>query len=220
MSCEHAASQVTRHDHDGKLITPIATHFGGKELNSPNDVICDSQGRIWFTDPSFGRLRPDLGIIRDEEQPCRGVYRRDPDGSLHRVIDDFEQPNGLCLSNDEATLFVNDSARPAIRAFSVSANGSLSGGDVWANVTGDVVGEGGRKWVPDGLKVDIEGNIFCNGPGGVHVFTKDAECLGVILMPEKSTNFCFAGPDLTDLMITASTSLYRIKTLTRAKPLM
>ncbi|MEN0040501.1 MAG: SMP-30/gluconolactonase/LRE family protein, partial [Pseudomonadota bacterium] len=160
VTCEHAASQVTRHEHGGKLIRPIATHYDGYELNSPNDIICDSKGRLWFTDPSFGRLREDLGIIREEEQECRGVYRLDPDETLHCVAADFEQPNGLCLSNDETTLFVNDSARPAIRTFSIADDGTLSGGSVWAQVTGEAVGEGGRKWVPDGLKVDIHDNIF------------------------------------------------------------
>ncbi|EFL87927.1 SMP-30/gluconolactonase/LRE family protein [Ahrensia sp. R2A130] len=220
ITCEHAASQVIRHDHEGKLIAPIATHFDGRELNSPNDVICDSKGRIWFTDPSFGRQRPELGIVREEEQACRGVYRLDPDGALHLVTDDFEQPNGLCLSNDETTLFINDSARPCIRSFAVNEDGTLTGDEVWADVTGGIVLGGTRKWVPDGMKVDIDGNLFCNGPGGVHIFTADADCLGVILMPEKSTNFCFSGKALDALIITASTGLYRIRTKTRAKQVM
>ena len=208
VSCEHASSHLVRHDHDGKLVRPIATHYDGKELNSPNDVVVDDAGRIWFTDPSFGRIREDLGILRDQELAHQGVYRLDPDGTLSLVASDFQQPNGLCFSTDGRTLFINDSWGPTIRAFAVAPDGALSGGAVWATVEGD--GEG----VPDGMKVDAQDRIFCNGPGGVHVFAPDATCLGVIRTPEKSTNFCFGGPDRSQLFITASTSVYRIQTRT------
>ena len=206
ITCEHAASQVTLHDHDGKRVTPIATHYEGKALNSPNDIICDSKGRIWFTDPAYGRTRADLGIIRAQELSFQGVYRLDPDGILHLVVDDFDQPNGLCMSQDESQLFINDSPGGHIRVFDVAADGQLSGGDVWANVVGD------GPWVPDGMKTTTSNHILCNGPSGVHVFTPQAECLGVILMPQKSTNFCFGGLDMQSLFITASTSVYRIET--------
>ncbi len=206
ISCEHASSHLVRHDHGGKRVTSIATHFDGKELNSPNDVICDSHGRIWFTDPSFGRIREDLGILREQELPVQGVFRLDPDGTLHLVADDFQQPNGLCLSADETKLFVNDSWGGHIRIFDVAADGSLTGGVVWADVVGD--GEG----VPDGMKCTRDGQILCNGPGGVHLFDAQAHCLGVILTPQKSTNFCFGGAEFSMLYITASTSVYRIPT--------
>lgn len=206
ITCEHAASQVTIHDHDGKRVAPIATHYDGAALNSPNDIICDTNGRIWFTDPAYGRTRADLGIIRDQDIGFQGVYRLDPDGTLHLVADDFDQPNGLCLSQDETRLFVNDSPHGHIRVFDVNSDGTLSGGDVWATLTGN------GPWVPDGMKTTTTDHILCNGPGGVHVFTPDAQCLGVILMPQKSTNFCFGGPDMSSLFITASTSVYRIET--------
>ncbi len=206
ISCEHASSQLVRHDHGGKRVTPIATHFDGKELNSPNDVICDSRGRIWFTDPSFGRIREDLGILREQELPVQGVFRLDPDGSLQLVADDFQQPNGLCLSADETRLFINDSWAGHIRVFDVVDDGSLNGGEVWADVIGDGPG------VPDGMKCTREGQILCNGPGGVHLFDTHAYCLGVILTPQKSTNFCFGGPGFSMLYITACTSVYRIPT--------
>lgn len=205
ITCEHAASQVTRHDHDGKRVLPIATHFEGRALNSPNDIVCDSMGRIWFTDPAYGRTRADLGDIREQELPYQGVYRLDPNGSLHLVADDFDQPNGLCFSQDETRLFINDSPRGHIRVFDVDA-GTLTGGAVWV----DVVGDG--PWVPDGMKTTSDDHIICNGPSGVHIFNKDAQCLGVIEMPQKSTNFCFGGPDLSSLFITASASVYRIET--------
>ncbi|MEM9779485.1 MAG: SMP-30/gluconolactonase/LRE family protein, partial [Pseudomonadota bacterium] len=199
LSCEHASSQVIRHDHSGKLVTVLAREYDGKALNSPNDIICDSRGRVWFTDPSFGRLREDLGILRDQELPFQGVFRLAPDGMLTLVAKDFQQPNGLCLSIDEARLFVNDSWTGTIRVFDVNPDGTLSGGAVWTVVTGE--GEG----VPDGMKTDAAGRIFCNGSGGVHVFDRQAQHLGVIATSEKSTNFCFGGPDLSLLFITAST---------------
>ena len=150
ISCEHATSRLVRHDHDGRVVTTLATHYDGKELNSPNDVVVDTQGRIWFTDPSFGRIRDDVGIPRDCELGFQGVYRYDPDGSLTCVVDDFQQPNGLCLSRDEKHLFVNDSADPCIRRFDVAEDGSLSNDTLWARVEGE---QEGRKWVPDGMKV-------------------------------------------------------------------
>lgn len=211
VTCEHASSHLVIHDHGGKRVRVLASHYEGRELNSPNDVICDSHGRIWFTDPSFGRTREDLGVIRDQELGFQGVFRLDPDGTLALVAGDFKQPNGLCLSNDERRLFVNDSWGPSIRVFGVGADGGLSGGEVWATVTGE--GEG----VPDGMKTDLAGRIFCNGPGGVHVFGPDAKHLGVIATPEKSTNFCFGGEDGRTLFITACTSVYAIETVTEAK---
>ncbi len=212
VSCEHATSQLTRHGHGGKVVRPLVTHFEGKEFNSPNDVVCDGRGRIWFTDPAFGRIREDLGILRDQELDFQGVFRLDPDGTLEAVVSDFQQPNGLCLSLDESELYVNDSWDPSIRLFDIGDDGSLSGGKIWARVEGEAGPT--PKWVPDGMKLSIDGHLFCNGPGGVHVFDQDATCLGVILMPEKSTNFCFGGPDRDWLYITASTRVYRIRTET------
>ena len=211
VSCEHATSQVVRHEHDGKLVRPIATHFEGLEFNSPNDVVCDSKGRLWFTDPCFGRTRAELGLLRDQQLSHQGVYRLDPDGTLECVAKDFNQPNGLCLSIDESQLFVNDSPEGHIRLFNVGENGSLSGGDVWAKVEGDFPPE--KMFVPDGMKSTTDGYIFCNGPGGVHIFNPDAIDLGIILFPEKSANFCFGGPARDWLYVTASTRLYRIRTL-------
>ena len=209
VSCEHATSRLVRHDHEGRVITTLASHYDGKELNSPNDVVVDTKGRIWFTDPSFGRIRDDVGIPRDCQLDFQGVYRYDPDGSLTCVVRDFKQPNGLCLSRDETQLFVNDSADPCIRRFDIDADGNLHNDTLWARVEGE---QEGRKWVPDGMKVANTDHIFCNGPNGVHLFNASAECLGVINFPEKSTNFCFGGPKLDKLFVTASSRLYCIQT--------
>ncbi|MEM6634844.1 MAG: SMP-30/gluconolactonase/LRE family protein [Pseudomonadota bacterium] len=213
ISCEHATSHLVLHDHGGKRTRILASHFEGKELNSPNDVICDKSGRIWFTDPSFGRTREDLGVLRDQELGFQGVFRLDPDGTLTIVAGDLKQPNGLCLSADETVLFVNDSWGPTIHAFDVGTEGTLSEGRLWSVVEGEGPG------VPDGMKLDLGGRLFCNGPGGVHVFAPDATHLGVIRTPEKSTNFCFGGPGRTRLFITASTSVYAIDTQTKGAPM-
>lgn len=212
VSCEHASSALVRHEHDGKLVRVLADRCEGRALNSPNDVVVDRRGRIWFTDPTFGRIREDLGILRDPELDFRAVFRFDPDGRLTVAADDFEQPNGLCFTGDESRLLVNDSWRDHIRVFAVADDGALSGGEVFAEIVGD--GEG----VPDGMKVDVEDRVFCNGPGGVHVLSREGAPLGRIRTPEKSTNFTFGCDDLGDLFVTASTSVYRIRTRTRGAP--
>ena len=159
ISCEHATSSVVRQELDG-CMTTLASHYGGLELNSPNDVVVDSSGRLYFTDPPYGRYTGEgallgVGIPRAEQQPVRGVYRVDPqDGSIIRIVEDFEEPNGLCLAENGAALFINDTARRHIRRFEVRQEG-VSGGEVWAFLEGDQLG------VPDGMKVDVEGNLFC-----------------------------------------------------------
>lgn len=203
VTCEHAASRVTRTEADGTIVA-LATHYEGKELNSPNDIVVRSDGTIFFTDPDFGR-RPYYGVPRESELDFRGLYLIRPDGELRLLVDDFGQPNGLCLSLDESKLFVNDSPRRHIRMFDVDGD-ALSGGDVWAE-TGGVEGER----TPDGMKIDSAGNLFCVGPGGIHVFDAGAVRLGVILVPENVANFAWGEDDLRSLLITASSSLYRVR---------
>jgi gluconolactonase len=205
--CEHATSRLTRTEPDG-TITVLASHYGDKELNSPNDVVVKSDDAIYFTDPVYGR-KEHFGNPRPLQLDFRGVWRVDPgSGALTLLADDFGQPNGLCFSLDERRLFVNDTERQHIRAFDVAADGSLSDGRVWAETTG--TGRG----APDGMKIDSAGNVYCCGPGGIHVFAPDARCLGVIRMPESTANFCFGDDDLRSLYVTASTSLYRLRVAT------
>ena len=212
LTCEHATSRVTRTDANG-AVSVLATHFDGKQLNSPNDIVVKSDSRIYFTDPTFGRV-PFYGVERNPELSFRGVYRMDEDGgNLVLLVDDFAQPNGLCFSRDERHLFVNDTERGHMRVFAVTAEGLLSGGEVWAKLTGS--GEGG----PDGMKVDRDGNLYCCGPGGVHVFALDATSLGVIRTPEACANFTWGDDDLRTLYMTASTSLYRVRTKVPGVPL-
>ncbi|MDA1098856.1 MAG: SMP-30/gluconolactonase/LRE family protein [Proteobacteria bacterium] len=211
VTCEHATSRVTRSEQDGS-ITVLASHYGGKQLNSPNDVIVKSDGAIYFTDPTYGRLAY-FGVPRDPELSFQGVYRIAPDDNAVTLqADDFAQPNGLCFSRDESRLFVNDTERGHIRAFDVRADGSIANSIVWSETVG--AGEG----PPDGLKIDSGGNLYCSGPGGVHVFAPDATCLGVILTPEVTANFTWGDRDMCSLFLTASTSLYRIRVKVPGNP--
>jgi gluconolactonase len=202
ITCEHATSRVSQTDLNG-VITTLADRYEGSALNSPNDVVVKTDGSIYFTDPTFGRNEY-FGVPRDSELSFRGVYRIDPTGELSLLVDDFAQPNGLCFSLDEGLLFVNDTERMHIRVFPLLPNGLLGDGSVWGVTEGD--GEG----APDGMKIDSEGNLYCCGQGGIHVFDPEAVCLGVIRTPEVSANFTWGGEDLRSLFICASSGLYRI----------
>jgi len=169
------------------------------------DIVAKSDGGIYFTDPTYGRNEY-YGKPRPLQLDFRGVYRAEPDGGkLTLLADDFGQPNGLCFSRDEKALFVNDTERQHIRVFDVAPDGTLSGSSVWARTTG--AGPG----APDGMKIDSEGNLYCCGPGGIHVFDPLATCLGVIKVPEYTANFCFGDDDRRSLYVTASTSVYRLR---------
>ncbi|MEK6709488.1 MAG: SMP-30/gluconolactonase/LRE family protein [Nitrospinota bacterium] len=204
LTCEHATSQVTRTEPDGRIV-PLATHYRGKQLNSPNDIVVKSDGGIYFTDPPYGRAEF-YGVKRDQELDFQGVYRVGPDPqSPELLVDDFDRPNGLCFSLDERYLFINDTARKHIRIFEVAANGTLRNGRLWAETKGDKPG------APDGMKIDSAGNVYCCGPGGIHVFDRDVNLLEIIEVPERTANFAWGDDDLRSLFITASTSLYRTR---------
>jgi gluconolactonase len=203
LACEHATSRLTRTEANG-AITVLASMHAGKELNSPNDVVVRSDGAVYFTDPTYGRDEG-YGNPRPLQLEFRGVYRVAPDGALSLLVDDFGQPNGLCFSLDERQLYVNDTVRQHIRLFDVRSDGTLENGRLWAETRGAGAG------APDGMKMDQAGNLYCCGPGGIHVFASDAACLGVIGMPEYTANFCFGDDDLRSLYVTASTSLYRLR---------
>lgn len=204
VTCEHATSRVVRQEKDGSM-TVIASHYQGKELNSPNDLVVKSDGAVYFSDPSFGRIREEIGIVRELQLPFRGVYRVAGDGApTQLLVDDFEMPNGLCFTRDEKVLFINDTPRLHIRKFDVKADGTISGGAVWAELTGE--GEGR----PDGMKFDSAETLYCTGPGGVHVLDGNAKCLGVIRTPERVTNIAWGDDDLLSLYMTGINALYRV----------
>jgi len=218
VTCEHATSRLVRWSpasidvNTNEGLEVLASTYEGKQLNSPNDVIVARDGVIYFTDPTSGRSAG-YGVPREPDLDHSGVYRLDPKtGALTLLVTDFAKPNGLCFSRDETRLFVNDTDRMHIRVFDVLENGQLTGGNIWAETRG--VGAG----VPDGMKIDSDDNIYCCGPGGVHLFDADGVALGVIRIPEQAANFAFGDADLCSLYITASTTLYRVRVLVPGHP--
>jgi len=198
LACEHSNRRVTRQEADGSL-TVLASSYDGKKLNSPNDIVVRSDGTIYFTDPPYG--------IREEQKelPFQGVYKISPEGKLTLLAQDFDRPNGIALSPDEKTLYVDDSARLHVRAFAVAPDGSISHGRILAEL------KSARQGVPDGMKVDRKGNLYVTGPGGVWVFDKRGKHLGTILMSELPANCGWGDADYRTLYLTARTGLYRIR---------
>jgi gluconolactonase len=208
--CEHVTSSVVRMDPDGKGggREVLATHYEGKELNSPNDVVVKSDGAIYFTDPTYGRM-PGFGIEREQDLDFQGVYRIAPGGGDPQLlVDDFSQPNGLCFSTDESLLYINDTDRAHIRVFDVQADGTIANGRVLAENIGSGTLEVGD--LVDGMKLDERGNVWVTGPGGVCVFDADGEHIGTVEVPENVGNVNWGGADWNELFIPATTSVYRI----------
>jgi gluconolactonase len=206
--CEHVTSSLVRERPDGTRET-LATHWDGKELNSPNDVIVASDGSILFTDPTYGRM-PGFGLEREQELDFQGVYRIPAGGGeLELLLDDFAQPNGLCFSPDESLLYVNDTDRAHIRVFDVGPGHRLSNGRVLAEGIGD--GDLAKGGLVDGMKADEHGNVYVTGPGGVWVFSPAGEHLGTIQVPEDVGNVNWGDDDWRTLYIPATTSLYRVR---------
>ena len=208
--CEHVTSSLVRERPGGTRET-LATHYRGKELNSPNDVVTRSDGTIYFSDPSYGRV-PGFGLEREQDLSFQGVYRIAPGGGepeLAVTEHEFEQPNGLCFSPDESRLYINDSPRALIRVYDVRADGTLANGRLFFEGIGSGVIEEG---IPDGMKCDERGNIWVTGPGGVWVISDAGEHLGVIGVPENVGNIAWGGADWKTLWMPSSTSLYRVKT--------
>jgi gluconolactonase len=220
LAAEHDGRRVSRVADDGAR-TVLAEQFQGKRLNSPNDIVVKSDGSIYFTDPPYAVQPSTPGVPRPaswwtkpipgKEQPCHGVYRLAPDGSLQLLVDDFALPNGLAFSPDESVLYIDDSAHKHIRAFDVRPDGTLTGSRILLDMASEDPG------VPDGLKVDVRGNVFCTGPGGVWVCRPDGALLGRIVLPELPANLAW-GEDGSVLFLTARTSVYRLPTRTRGAP--
>ena len=207
LSCEHATSCISRSNGDDSYEV-LVSHYQGCELNSPNDIVVKRDGSIYFTDPNSGR-GPKYGVARFQELPYQGVFRFCPETSeLTLLVDDFAKPNGLCFSLDESLLFINDTDRQHIRVFDVLDDGSITNGRSWAETDGDKPG------VADGMKIDCAGNLYCCGSGGIHVFDPDGTRLGVITTPEVAANFTWGGDSLTDMYITATHSVYRLRVKT------
>jgi gluconolactonase len=209
--CEHVTSSVVRMDPDGKGTgrEVLATHYEGRELNSPNDVVVKSDGAIYFTDPTYGRM-PGFGIEREQDLDFQGVYRIAPGGGDPQLlIDDFDQPNGLCFSTDESLLYINDTTRAHIRVFDVAADGTIANGRVLADGIGS--GDLAIGDLVDGMKLDERGNVWVTGPGGVCVFDPEGTHIGTVEVPENVGNVNWGGPNWDQLFIPATTSMYRIQ---------
>jgi gluconolactonase len=203
--CEHATSMVVMESPSGTRKV-LASHFEGKELNSPNDIVSAADGTIYFSDPAYGRL-PGFGVERDQELDFQGLYRIDTACELHLEVKDFVAPNGLCFSPDGSVLYVNDTALAHIRAFDISPDGSLTNESMFF----ENIGDGDlAKGVPDGMKIDEQGNIYVTGPGGIWVIDAEANYVGLIEVPENVGNMNWGGDEWRTLLICASTSLYSI----------
>ncbi len=204
VSCEHGLRRVTRTELDGS-ITVIADRYQGKPLNSPNDVVVRSDGSIWFTDPHYGIGSNYEGFAAEQELPCN-VYRVDPNGTIEAVLTDFNCPNGLAFSPDESLLYVADTGRmyqddPAhIRRFSMES-GRPKGRGIFHTIA---------PGKADGIRCDMDGNLWSSAGDGVHCIAPDGYLMGKILVPEKVSNLCFGGRAKHQLYITATTSLYAI----------
>jgi gluconolactonase len=208
VTCEHDARRVTRTEHDG-TITVVCDRFEGKPLSSPNDVVCKSDGSIWFTDPPFGILGNYEGHVDTPELPTN-VYRVDGrTGQATVVTGDVNRPNGLCFSPDESKLYVVESGVTprTIRVFDVVDGGTrLGNGRIFLNCGDDV---------PDGFRCDTDGNLWCGfgggeGHDGVAVFTPGANLIGRILLPGRCANLCFGGVKRNRLFMAGSQSLYSL----------
>ncbi len=210
--CEHATSSVVRFRPDGAREV-LASHFEGRELNSPNDICVRSDGSIYFSDPTYGRM-PGFGVERPTELGMQAVYRLPPG---HRPGDEpelvseryvFTQPNGLCFSPCEKWMFVNDTFQTNVRKFEVASDGRLINGQVFASGIVDPL----RPGVPDGMKCDQHGNVWVTGPGGVWVYDFFGKRLGAVSVPELVANLHWGGEDWRTLFLAATTSIYSVET--------
>jgi gluconolactonase len=204
--CEGGNRRVTRWSSQTQSEV-LMDRWEGKRLNRPNDVVCRSDGSLYFTDPG---LRVPFA---ERELPNAGVYRITPDGSTSMVAD-CEYPNGLAFSPDERTLYVaNTRWTQYIHAFELDAGGDVVRRRIFADMSSD-----DKDGVPDGMKVDVEGRIYCTGPGGTWVFMPDGTKLGIIRTPEVPANLAFGGPDLRTLFFTAKTSIYTLRMKVPGQP--
>ena len=214
--CEGEDRRLTRTGSDGK-VEPLVSHYQGGRFSRPNDVVCHSNGSLYFTDPDKRRAYSEREIPgpagdNDLWDGAR-VYRFAPDGSLS-VLAYCEYPNGLALSPDERTMYVaNTRSSKYVHAIALDAAGNMIGRSIFADMN-----EGTQPGAPDGLKVDSIGRVYCTGPGGIWVFAPDGKRVGIIKWPEQAVNFAFGGPDLRTLLCCATTSVYTLRVKVPGNP--
>jgi gluconolactonase len=209
--CQHGDRRVARLAGDGHGFDAVAERYDGKRFNSPNDLAIRKNGEVYFTDPPYGLEGHDKDPKK--EIPWSGVYRRTADGQVVLLTKELHFPNGIAFSPDEKTLYVSNSdpERAIWMAYDVSADGGLANGRVFFDAT--PLAKAGKKGLPDGMKIDAQGNIFGAGPGGILVFSPAGKHLGTIVTGEPTAN-CAFGEDGTVLYMTANDKLCRIRLAT------
>ena len=206
ISCEHGGRRVVRYEHDGS-VTVIADSYEGRPLNSPNDAAVHPDGSIWFTDPPYG-IRGNYEGHRAEQEHPLSVYRTDPaSGRINRVTDDIDAPNGLCFSPDYSLLYVaNTGAGRDIRVWDVDGE-NLRNGRVFAELVDPTTGS---RASADGMRCDVDGNVWAGARPGVQIIAPDGAAIGIVRLPEVCANVCFGGARRNRLFMTASQSLYSV----------
>ncbi len=200
IACEGGAGRITALDPaTGGVLEVLASEYAGKRFNSPNDLVIDSRGGIYFTDPTWAPQKP---------QDASGVYYRGPDGRITRLIADMSRPNGVQLSPDESVLYVDDSDSLQVRAYDRAADGTLSNGRTFAVLK---TAAGIRSATANGMAVDREGRLYVTTETGVQMFKADGTFLAILAVPETPSNAAFGGVDMKTLFITARTRLYFIR---------
>lgn len=204
LDCASVLRAIIRISADGKY-TVLADHYQGKKFNSPNDVVLGPDGAIYFTDPTL-----DLPKGEKQEISFQGVYRLDEKGNVTLLTNELSQPNGLAFSPDGKHFYVDDSEQKNIRAYETGAHGSLANGRIFGEEPG-----GKGDGVPDGMRVDLQGNIYVTGPRGIWVWDAQGHHLGTIVVPEQPANLTWGDADYKTLYITATKSVYRLRTKSR-----
>jgi len=200
LGCASVLRAIIRIRPDGKY-TVLADRFEGNRFNSPNDVVVGPDGAIYFTDPTL-----DLPQGEKQEIPFQGVYRLDERGEVRLLTKELTQPNGLAFSPDSKRLYVDDSKQRNIRVYDFSPDGTLKNGRIFGDEPGDR-GDG----VPDGMKLDRDGNLFVTGPKGIWVWDKQGHHIGTIVLPTQPANLTWGDKDYRTLYITAATSVYKLR---------
>jgi gluconolactonase len=207
LSCEHSGRRVARYEPDG-TVTAIAERYNGKRLNSPNDIVVHPDGGIWFTDPTYG-IQGDYEGLRADSETKPAVYRVDPQsGRIAIASDEVDQPNGLCFSPDYKKLYVADTGMPRdIKVWDIASGAELRNGKRFVQL--DIPGAGTPS-AADGIRCDVDGNLWCGARPGVQVVTPGGERIGLIRLPETCANLCFGGAKRNRLFMAASQSLYAV----------
>jgi gluconolactonase len=200
-----SARTIWRVENDGSAVT-IASRYQGKKFNSPNDIVVRSDGTVYWTDSAGGLVIPGMaGEDMQRHLDIQGVFCLTPQGEVRLVVEDTTYPNGLCFSPDESVLYVNDTRLGQIRAFDVNADGSVRNARIFHKLTGTEPG------VADGMKVDQDGNVYCTGPGGIHIMDPEGKLLGRLRVPGHSTNLGWGDDDWRSLYVTTYHAVYRTR---------